>query len=149
MGTIMKDLLNLHQKNSLRVTLQMFEENLRCTLEWLAGREENGILYSRNLNLPEERKAQALLEIHTALGMVESLVHKFDLEKDASDAAPLLRGKLSINWANLLETRAKKLARFGKPHADLARMLDADIQNLAEIALHLSAILGESQQENP
>ncbi|MEW6287433.1 MAG: hypothetical protein AB1509_14515 [Chloroflexota bacterium] len=143
----MKDLLNPYQKNSLRMTLQMFEENLRRALEWLDGREENGFLYTRKLNLPDEKKAQALGEIHTALGLIENLVHKFDLPKDASDAASLLRGELSVNWANLLDTRARKLNRYGKTHRDLSGMLDSDIQKLAEIALGLSSILGETRQE--
>ena len=145
----MRDLLNPYQKNSLRVTLQMLEENLRRALEWLDGREENGILYSRKLNLPKENKEQARQEIKAALGVIESLSHKFDLHKDTDDAGSMLRGELTVSWANLFDTRAKKLARYGKVYPDLASILDSDIQNLAGIALQLSALLGESKQEKP
>jgi len=61
----------------------------------------------------------------------------------------MIQGDLTINWANLIDTQAAKLRRYGKVHPELGDMLDPDIQNLAGIALHLSAILGQSQQEKP
>jgi len=149
MNRTMKDLLNTHQRNSLRITLQMLEENLRHALEWLDGREENGILYNRKLDMPKQKREQARREIQTALGLIENLSIKFNLPKDTSDAASLFRGELSIRWTNLLDTRAKKLSRFGKTHPDLAKTLDPNIQNLAEVTMRLSALLGESQQEKP
>jgi hypothetical protein len=145
----MMELLNPYQKNSLRVTLQMLEENLRHTLEWLDGREENGILYSRTLNLPKENREQARQRIKAALGSIENLSRKFGLHKESSDAASMLRGELTVSWANLLDTRAKKLVRYGDVHPELASILDSDIQNLAGLALQLAAILGESQKEKP
>lgn len=143
----MKELLNPYQKNSLRVSLMMFEENLRHALEWLDGREENGTLYSRKLDLPEGKKVQAQQEINAALGLIDNLGHRFDLPRDTHDAASIFRGELTVNWANLMDTRAGKMRRYGKVHPELASMLDSEIQKLAEIALRLSAILGESQQE--
>lgn len=143
----MEDLLNPYQKNSLRITLLGFEESLRHALEWLDGYEEDGILYSCRLSLPEENKKQIRQAINVALGLIEKLNHKFDLQKESNNVASMLRGELSVNWANLLDTRAKKLVRYGDVHPKLANILDSDIQNLAEIALQLSALLGESQQE--
>jgi len=145
----MKDLLNPYQKNSLRVTLQTFEEDLRHTLDWLDGREENGILYNRRLNLPKEGREHARQGINVALGLIENLRKKFELHKETSDAASMLQGELTVSWANLHDARAKKLTRFGKVHPELESILDQDIQNLAEIALHLSTILSKSQQEKP
>jgi hypothetical protein len=145
----MKVLLNQYQKNSLRVTLQMFEESLRHVLEWLDGREENSVMYNRKLDLPKENKEQARREIEAALGLIENLSRKFDLHKESSDAASMLQGELTVSWANLHDTRAKKLARFGKVHPELESILDHDIHNLAEIALHLSTIISKSQQEKP
>ena len=127
----------------------MFEENLRHALEWLNGREENGILYSRKLNLSEENREQARREIMAALGSIEKLSLKFDLLKETGDAGSMLRGELSVNWANLLDTRAIKLVRYGDVHPKLASILNSDIQKLAGLALQLAAILGESQQERP
>ncbi len=140
----MKDLLNPYQKNSLRITLRMFEENLRNALEWLDGREEDGILYSRKLILSPVGREQARQYIKVALGVIEKLSLQFDLRKESSDAASMLRGELDVGWANLLDTRAKKLGRYGKVHTELANALDSDIQKLAEIAQQLSAVIGKS-----
>jgi hypothetical protein len=139
-----KVLLNPYQKNSLRITLRMFEENLRNALEWLDGREENGILYSRKLILSPAGREQAREYIEVALGVIEKLSLQFDLRKESSDAAPMLRGELDVGWANLLDTRAKKLGRYGKVHPELLSVLDSDIQKLAGIAQQLSAIIGKS-----
>jgi len=139
-----KVLLNPYQKNSLRITLRMFEENLRNALEWLDGREEDGILYSRKLTLSPAGREQARQYIKVALGVIEKLSLQFDLRKESNDAASMLRGELDVGWANLLDTRAKKLGRYGKVHPELLSVLDSDVQKLAEIAQQLSAIIGKS-----
>lgn len=143
----MMDLLNPYQKNSLRVSLQMFEENLRHAQEWLEGREENDILYHRKLEISEDNRNQAKLAIRAALGLIEKISHTFGLEAESQSAASSMQGELSVNWANLIDSQAGKLRRYGKVHPGLGGMLDSDIQKLAGIALHLSSILGKSKQE--
>jgi len=145
----MKNLLNPYQKNSLRISLLMFEENLRHAQEWLEGREEKGILYRRKLEMPENKRKQAKHVIKTALDLIEKLSAKFELESESQNAASMFQGELTVNWANLMDTRSGKLRRYGKVHPELASMLDSEIQKLTEIALKLSAILGETQQEKP
>jgi hypothetical protein len=127
----------------------MFEENLRHTQEWLDGREEHGILYHRKLEMSEVKRRQAEHVIKTALDLIEKLSAKFELESESQSAAASMQGELTINWANLIDTQAGKLRRYGKVHPELGGTLDPDIQKLARIALQLSAILGESQQEKP
>ena len=145
----MKDLLNPSQKNSLRITLLGFEGTLRHAQEWLDGYEENGILYRRKLTLQEEKRKQVRQEIEAALDLIDKLSHAFNLETESHNAAAMMRGELTVNWADLLDTRAGKLARFGNVHPKLAGKLDTDIQSLAKIAMNLSLIFGESQQEKP
>ena len=145
----MSDLLNPYQKNSLRISLLMFEDSLRHAQEWLEGREENGILYRRKLEMPDDRRKQANHVIKTALSLIEKLSATFELEVESQNAASMFQGELTVNWANLMDSQAGKLRRYGKVHPELGGMLDADVRNLAEIALKLSAILGESQQEKP
>lgn len=144
----MKDLLNPYQKNSLRISLLMFEENLRRAQEWLNGREEKGILYHRKLELSEDKRRQAKHVIKTALGVIERLSEKFGLEAETQNATSMFQGEFSVNWANLIDTQAGKLKRYGKVHPELHDVLDTDIRTLAEIALQFSALLGESKQED-
>jgi hypothetical protein len=127
----------------------MFEENLRHAQEWLEGREENGILYRRKLEMPENKRKQANHIIKTALDLIEKLSAKFELESESQSAAASMQGELTINWANLIDSQANKLRRYGKVHPELGGMLDTNVRNLAEIALQLSAILGKSKQEKP
>jgi hypothetical protein len=141
----MMDLLNPYQKNSLRVSLVMFEENLRSAQEWLDGRVEKGILYQRKLSISEEKRGQAIDAIGAALQMIRELAQVFELENQVEDASSLLGGELSVSWANLLDTQAGKLRRYGDVHPELAGFLDPNIQNLAGIALQLSTILGQTK----
>ncbi len=107
----MNDLLNPYQKNSLRVSLLMLEENLRRAKEWLDGREENGILYYRNLKISEETKQQATQRIQAALELIEKLSSEFELDREFQSAASILQGDLTINWANL-RTRCRTVGRI-------------------------------------
>ena len=123
----------------------MLEENLRQTQEWLDGREEDGILYYRRLNISERNREQAHRAIETALQLIEKLGNKFELGQEFQSAAPILMGNLTVNWANLVDTKSNKLRRYGQVHPELGDVLDPDIQNLAEIAFSLSTILGQSK----
>jgi hypothetical protein len=141
----MNDLLNPYQKNSLRASLLMLEENLRQTQEWVDGREEDGILYYRRLNISERNREQVHRAIETALQLIEKLGNKFELGQEFQSVAPILMGNLTVNWANLVDTKSNKLRRYGQVHPELGDVLDPDIQNLAEIAFNLSTILGQSK----
>jgi hypothetical protein len=145
----MEELLNPYQKNSLRISLLAFEESLRQSQEWLDGRDENGILYERRLTISEGSREQANRAIEQALDLIEKLRNEFGLETEFQSAASIVQGYLTVNWATLMDTQANKLRRYGKVHPELAGKLDSDIQNLAGIALQLSAILTQSKQEKP
>ena len=137
------DLLNPIQKNSLRITLRRFEENLLQAQAWLDGNEENGVLFQRKLTLPAKRREQAEQVIKEARELIEKVSHDFDLPIESENAASLLRGEMSISWADLLDSRAGELKRAGAVHPELSAALDPGIQSLARIALTLTAIFSE------
>lgn len=145
----MSELLNPYQKNSLRVSLLLFEDSLHRAGEWLDGREENGILFRCKLELSEAKRKRARQTISTALALIEKLTHTFELRTEVESASAIIRSELTVNWENLMNTQAGKLRGYGEVNPQLAGLLDSDIRNLAEIALELSAIFGESQQEKP
>lgn len=123
----------------------MFEESLYRTQEWLQGRVEKGILYRRELAVSDDKREQAVQAIRAALSLIQNLAESFDLESQSEDASAIIKGELSESWANLLDTQAGKLRRYGAVHPDLAGRLDSQLQNLAGIALQLSAILGQTK----
>ncbi len=141
----MKDLLNPYQKNSLRISLLMFEDSLRHAQAWLDGHEENGILYRRKFDGSHANKKQARKVIATALKIIEKLARNFELEVEVQSASAMMRGELVISWENLMNTQAGKLRGYGEVHPQLANLLDADIRNLAEMSLRLSELLNYSE----
>jgi hypothetical protein len=141
----MPDLLNPFQKNSLRISLMMFEENLYRAQEWLDGRAEKGILYQRELVISDEKREQAIQAIGAAYDSIKNLAETFALESQSEDASAIIRGELSESWANLLDTQAGKLRRYGTVHPGLSGALDSHLQDLARIALQLSTILGSTK----
>jgi hypothetical protein len=138
-----KDLLNSIQKNSLRITLRRFEENLIHTQTWLDGYEENGVLYQRKLNLSPNRREQARQVIKAACEVIKDVSRDFDLPIESENAAVLIRGEMSISWADLLDGRATELKRAGTVNPELSSMLDPSIERLAAMALQLKNIFSE------
>ena len=143
----MKDLLNPSQWNSLRITLRIFEENLRQAQEWLDGKEEHGTLYQYKLVLSAENRKRAQREISSALDQIAELSRLFKMPQQNENPASLIRGEMSVSWADLHDSRTHKLGRYGKVHPELASVLDSEVQQLAEIAQNLSAIFGEYKKE--
>jgi hypothetical protein len=69
------------------------------------------------------------------------------MPRENTNPASLIRGEISVSWADLHDSRTHKLGRYGKVHPELANMLDSEVQHLAEIAQNLSVIFGEYKKE--
>ena len=143
----MKDLLNPYQWNSLRITLRAFEQNLRRAQEWLDGKEEHGTLYQSKLVLRADSRKKAQREINSALDQIAELSRLFEMSRENTNPASLIRGEMSVSWADLHDSRTHKLGRYGKVHPELSNVLDSQVQQLAEIAQNLSVIFGEYKKE--
>ena len=139
----MKELLNPVQKNALQITLRRFEENLLHAQSWLDGSEEDGVLHRRKLVLSEKNRQLAGQAIKEARELIEKTSHDFDLSDESENAASSIRGKMSISWADLMDSRAEKLNRCGKVHPGLSDALDPGIVHMAEIALRLTTLFRE------
>jgi hypothetical protein len=143
----MSDLLNPSQRGSVAVSLKMFEEQLRLTSAWLDGREENGILYCRKLNLTPARRQVARQRVAAALQMIANLAQEISLEQEVEDPAGLIRGEFSVSWANLIDTQSRKLKRYGDVNPEAKNVLDPAIQKLAQLAMELASIfISEPEQ---
>ncbi len=136
----MNDLLNPDQLRSVEVTLRMFEENLRMTASWLDGAEENGILYRRKVALSKERRKAARQRINAALDEIAVLARMLDLSPEEKDAIGLIRGRLAVSWANLIDSQSGKLNRYGDVDPRLEGILDPAIQRLVELAQELEML---------
>lgn len=134
------DLLNFAQRNSLTLGLRAFEGHLRQADAWLEGEEEHGILYRRSLDLTPERRAAARARIAAALAQIAALAERFDLPVTEDNLEATITSQMSADWANLCDTRAAKLRRYGRVDPQLTACLDADMDALAQLALSLAAL---------
>jgi hypothetical protein len=139
----MKDLLNPDQLRSVTITLRTFEEDLLYAQAWLYDAEENGILYQRKLTISPESRSIAQERINAALEHIALLAREFGLESEVENSANLIRSKMSVNWANLLDTQSVKLKRFGEVDPKLVSALDPAVRQLSQLALELAAVFDE------
>ncbi len=145
----MRNLLNDSQWNSVRISLVSLEKRLRQAQVWLDGLEEQGTVYHRRLSISEEDRQHARQEIDHALQILAGLGAALGLPFQEEDVGSELRGEMTVSWANLLDSRARKLVRFGEVDPRLAGELDPYMEQLADIANELSAIFGGEYKENP
>lgn len=136
----MNNLLNPYQKASLATVLRMFEENLRQAETWLNGQQVEGILYRQELHLTSAQRDSISKHITAALAEIDTLARELGLEPEIENPADLIRGQMSIAWANLVDSQSSKMKRYGDIHPEAAREVDPHIQRLAQAALELAAL---------
>ena len=131
------DLLNDEQRRSLAVMLRLLEEGLREVDSWVEGRREDGILYSRCLELSPSDKATAREAIAAGWAKIAELAGELQLKQKQHNVAALMSALMSERWADLCGERSAKLIRCGPVHEHLARHLDPHIDTLIELTRKL------------
>ena len=66
------------------------------------------------IDLSPESRLAAQERINAALEQIAVLAREIGLEAEVDSPANLIRSKMSVNWANLLDTQSAKLKRFGE-----------------------------------
>ena len=112
-------------------------------------RRKRGTRYAISLQivLSAKNKTQAQHQIKIALDKIAELSRLFEMPRENTNPASLIRGEISVSWADLHDSRTHKLGRYGKVHAELSSVLDYQVQHLAGIAQNLSMIFGEYEKE--
>jgi hypothetical protein len=136
----MSELMNQAQRTSVFVALRTFEQYLRQVDRWLQGLEADGILYKYRMDLPPERRVLMQQKIAAGLALVEELAQTLQLEPEVIDLTGSVRGQMSESWANLIDSRAVKLRRYGEVDPGLAQPLDPTLNRLIQIAADLSQL---------
>ena len=140
----MEDLLNPYQRTSVQVALRHFEEGLRQAEAWLNGPDVEGILFRQRLNISKSTQSQALQQIAIALDQIRELSLMFAFDAEEQDPTRRIMGEMSVNWSNLLDSRSKKLKRYGEVHPQLAENLDHRILRLSKIASNLITLFEDN-----
>ena len=143
----MSHLLNTAQRTSLAVVLRYFERSLQQAKGWLQGQQDMGVLYRGSLQLSPERRAAALAHIAEALEGITRLAGRFELQPSDEPLENRIAAEMSVNWANLVDTRADKLARYGSVDPELRESLDPEIEHLAQLAFLIVSLVREEPEE--
>lgn len=136
----MSVLMNQAQRTSVFVALRTFEQYLRQLDRWLSGLEADGILYKYKMELPFEKRALMQQKIATGLAFVGDLAQRLQFEPEVIDLVGAVRGQMSESRANLIDSHAAKLQRYGEVDPGLSRSLDPAIDRLVQIAAELAQL---------
>jgi hypothetical protein len=136
----MSELMNQAQRTSVFVALRTFEQYLRQLDRWLQGLEADGILYKYKMDLLPQKRALMQQKITAGLALVEELAQALQLEPEIIDLVGSVRGQMSESWANLIDSRAARLRRYGEVDPGLAQPLDHVLDRMVQIAAYLSQL---------
>jgi hypothetical protein len=139
-GGFMSVSMNQAQRTSVFVALRTFEQYLRQLDRWLHGLEADGILFKYKMDLPPERRALMQQKIAIGLNEIEELALALQLESEIIDLVAAVRGQMSESRANLIDSRAAKLSRYGAVDPALSLPLDPALDHLVQIAAELSRL---------
>jgi hypothetical protein len=128
--------------------LQEYEENLLQAKYWLAGYNESGALYHRELDMSGEDKIAVLEKIEAALNIIEHLAQALDLPRQGKDAARMIAARLNSAWVSLSDSHAHNLKGYGEVNPQLASILDPEIDQLMQSALELGRIFEKKEEKN-
>lgn len=143
----MPPLLNVAQHAALAVVLCYLEQSLRQAETWLQGQQTTGILYRTSVQLSAERRAAVSARIAEALEGIARLAERFSLQPVDEPLENKIASEMSINWANLVDTRSDKLGRYGSVDPKLQELLDPEIEHLAQLALEIASLAREGTEE--
>ena len=136
----MSVLMNQAQRTSVFVALRAFEQYLRQLDRWLSGLEADGILYKYKMELQFERRAMMQQKIATGLALIEDLAQTLQFKPEMIDLVGAVRGQMSESCANLIDSHAAKLHRYGEVDPGLSQPLDPAIDRLVQIAAELGQL---------
>jgi len=140
----MENLLNLYQRGSVEISLRRFEKSLRNALSILDGEDASGFLFTRRIDISEEKRGKAREMINFALDQIREMKELFAFHAEEQDLARQIAGDMSISWESLMDIRAKKLKRYGEVHPQLAEILDPQVKSLSSAALKIAALFEEN-----
>ena len=84
-------------------------------------------------NYSEEQTARILEKIDALAQSNRELFQEFDLQHSVSSQSQMLRAKAAYLWTVLMDSKSKKLSRFGKLSHDPAAELDKHIDRMLSL----------------
>ena len=127
--------LNAYQHNALETRMRHLEHTLIQIRRLLRLPLDGHLTPVRGLSPEVNLQADAALE--AMLEEVAELAVAFDLEPETEDVGQLVRGEMTIAWADLNDTLSAKLRGYGPVDASLETTLDPHLRHLIALSDHL------------
>lgn len=138
--------LNTSQQNSLYASLYGLEVSLHKIEKWLDEGEEQGILYLRTLRLTPEVKKDIHLKIKQAYKTIEAIMGEYGLRRREEGLAEYIISMMSVSWANLEDSKARNMKKYGEIDETMGKKLDEDLEPLIHIVRFIFNIVDQNRQ---
>ena len=92
-------------------------------------------------SITENEKAEIRARLLQLQGLIASLVRKYDLEPSKKNLRRILASDVSQIWISLEDSRPARIRGYGAMPAFTAKALEADLQEMLQIARKLRALL--------
>jgi hypothetical protein len=141
----MPGMLSVAQRNRVHTVLRSLELDLVQARATLDAPPQEGILYRIALTMSPERRAAIGAEIEAGLSTIAALARDLDLPTMEQDPAAKIAARLSVDWADLLDSTSTTLKRYGSVDPRLSEMLDRRIESLSERALTVARLYRQDE----
>jgi hypothetical protein len=74
------------------------------------------------------------------LDQIAILARTLDRPPEEKDTAGLIRGRLAVSWANLIDAQSGKLNRYGDVDPRAESILDPAIQRMVQLVQELESL---------
>ena len=128
--------LNENQRRAVTITLRLLEERL-ADIERIIHKDEQGILYSRQVSFAPEQVKQIETLIAAMRDEIRHLATDFQLPREEQNVARAIVGTLEMSWESLEEVRPRRLRNYGSVDPVLKETLDPSVKRLIDLLFDL------------
>lgn len=121
--------LNENHIRAISVTLCSIEQDID-EIERYIKDIPKGRMYEIEDDLRDEQKERILRTVKSLKECINEFANALNLKADKVSLNGIVRGKLTIHWANVCDIEAKNLKAYGMVGKDTREVLDFHIQRL-------------------
>ncbi len=89
----------------------------------------------------EDERNEIKAQLHQLQGLIASLLRKYEIEPSKKNLRRILASDVSQIWVSLEDSRPARIRGYGAMAASTAEALEADLQQMLQIAHRLRALL--------
>jgi len=134
-------MLNDSQKRRVSVTLSSFEEDLHNMERLLESADYVGVVHEMENDIPAPARKALIDTIDGIKNRIQTLVKRFDIERDRRSLRRQLFARLIYNWTTLEEIKTKHLRGYGAVAQVLKQTLDPELDAIIGLIREMERLL--------